>query len=80
MKRQGIQLAGAALMVLASLCWSCKQNDKPDEETYGDHETERRETPTQNDEATNDADSVTHETGPGSGTVGDTLHKTPSTP
>ncbi|MGQ2985543.1 hypothetical protein [Flavobacterium sp.] len=80
MKKQGIKLAGMALLMLASLCWSCKQNDKPDEGSYGESETERRETPTSADDATNDPDSVTHETGPGSATVGDTLHKTPQRP
>lgn len=77
MKLQGIKLTGMAMVMLASLLWSCNQNEKKDEESYGDHETERSETPTPKDEATND---TVHETGPGSATVGDTLHKTPTTP
>jgi len=59
--------------VIGLLC-SCKDKSSTNDESYGPNENYRNETPTENDEATNDTSA--HETGPGSATVGDTLHKT----
>jgi len=63
-----------ALIVLSATLYSCKDRST-NEESYGPTETSRSETPTENDEAT--GDTVAHETGPGSATIGDTLNKTP---
>jgi len=63
-----------AMVALSSMFYSCKDKSSTNEESYGPTETSRDATPTENDEATNDTSA--HETGPGSATVGDTLHKT----
>lgn len=68
-------LALAAVMAVSMVLYSCKEKSSNNDESYGPTETSRTETPTENDEAT--GDSVAHETGPGSATVGDTLNKTP---
>ena len=60
------------MVLSAALLTSCKDRSSTNEESYGLTETSRDATPTENDEAT--ADTV-HETGPGSATIGDTLHK-----
>lgn len=61
-----------ALVALGSLFYSCKDKSSTNKEPYGLTETSRDATPTENDKATNDTSA--HETGPGSATVGDTLH------
>lgn len=58
---------------MLSLLFSCKDKSSTNEESYGPTETSRDATPTQNDNATLDTSS--HETGPGSATIGDTLNK-----
>jgi len=62
-----------AMIALSSMFYSCKDKSSTNEDSYGPTETSRDATPTENDEATNDTSA--HETGPGSATVGDTLHK-----
>lgn len=74
MKVLKIKIAALALFALTAMA-SCKKDNVPDEESYGNHETARDQTPTENDEATNDTSD--HEIGPGSATVGDTVNKTP---
>lgn len=59
--------------VMLSLLFSCKDKSSTNEDSYGPTETSRDSTPTENDNAT--LDTSAHETGPGSATVGDTLHK-----
>lgn len=74
MKRRTTKLAAIAVIGIAGLLWGCKtEAEKAD--SYGIIENSENETPTNNDNATKD--SVIHETGPGSATVGDTLNRTP---
>jgi hypothetical protein len=68
-------------LLFSMLCLtSCRQgvssNEKKDSESYGSSENARTATPTQNDES--NKDTVLHETGPGSTTVGDSLHRSPN--
>jgi len=68
-------LALIAFIAISMAMYSCKEKSSNNDESYGPTETSRSETPTENDEAT--GDTVAHETGPGSATIGDTLNKTP---
>ncbi|MDV6167006.1 hypothetical protein R1T16_01130 [Flavobacterium sp. DG1-102-2] len=63
-----------AIVTISTCIYSCKEKSSNNDESYGPTETSRSETPTENDEATNDTSA--HETGPGSATIGDTLNKT----
>jgi hypothetical protein len=73
MKKLTTKIGFIAIIALMELLTSCKDKSSTNEESYGPNENYRNETPTENDEATNDTSA--HETGPGSATVGDTLHK-----
>ncbi|MDV6167139.1 hypothetical protein R1T16_01800 [Flavobacterium sp. DG1-102-2] len=72
MKNLKIKILAVSLGSLA-LLYSCKDKSSNNDESYGPTETSRDATPTENDNAT--LDTASHETGPGSATIGDTLNK-----
>lgn len=67
-----IKILYVAALVMIALAYSCRDKSSTNEDSYGPTETSRDATPTENDEATAD---TAHETGPGSATIGDTVHK-----
>ena len=74
MKKFKTKIGIVAVIAFMAMFSSCKDKSSTNEESYGPNENYRNETPTENDEATNDTSA--HETGPGSATIGDTLNKT----
>lgn len=73
MKNLKSKIVVTVFAAMLSLLFSCKDKSSRNEDSYGPTETSRDSTPTENDNAT--LDTSAHETGPGSATIGDTLHK-----